>query len=196
MSAYNERQAVASEVDYQQTVLAWDRTALLQWWRRIQSDDTPGWPPGKAFEYMVVRAFHLEGAEVRWPYEVRSVGPYATGIVEQIDGVVYSDGLACLVQSKDWSRQPVDVEPIAKLRYQLSRRPAGTLGVVFSRTEFTEPAKMLAVFAAPQVVLLWNGRDLDRALTRGRMCYALLRKYRACVEEGQPDYMLRVEELS
>jgi hypothetical protein len=29
-------------------------------------DDLPGWLPGRALEYLVLRAFQLEGAEVTW----------------------------------------------------------------------------------------------------------------------------------
>ena len=38
--------------------------------------------------------------------------------VEQIDGIVYAEGLACLVESKDQIKA-VNFEPIAKLRNQL-----------------------------------------------------------------------------
>ncbi len=31
----------------------------------------PGWASGKAFEHIILQAFALEGAEVRWPFEVR-----------------------------------------------------------------------------------------------------------------------------
>jgi hypothetical protein len=40
----------------------------------IEAGNTSGWAPGKAFEYLVLRAFQLEGAEVRWPYSVRIDG--------------------------------------------------------------------------------------------------------------------------
>jgi hypothetical protein len=56
------------------------------------------------------------------------------GEVEQIDGVVYSDELACLVECKDEAGK-VNFEPIAKLRNQLLRRPGAAIGMVFSRSE-------------------------------------------------------------
>ncbi len=40
------------------------RTGLLVLWRQIQDKNTPGWGPGKALEYLVLRAFQIEGATV------------------------------------------------------------------------------------------------------------------------------------
>jgi hypothetical protein len=77
------------------------------------------WDEGKALEYLVLRAFQLDGAEVAWPYTVK----VKDRIVEQIDGVMYVDSLACLIECKDTS-QEVNIEAIAKLRNQLLRRPA------------------------------------------------------------------------
>ena len=76
---------------------------LLQWgglrtlWYNIENRNTPEWDPGKAFEYLILRAFQLDVAEVRWPYRVKLFGEE----VEQIDGVVYCSGLSCLIESKD-----------------------------------------------------------------------------------------------
>ncbi|MCC5621225.1 aminotransferase class I/II-fold pyridoxal phosphate-dependent enzyme, partial [Nostoc sp. CHAB 5715] len=43
-------------------------------------------------------------------------------VLEQIDGVVYSEGLAYIIECKD-ECEAVDILPIAKLRNQLLRRP-------------------------------------------------------------------------
>lgn len=145
---------------------------------------------GKALEYSILRAFEIEGATVRWPYSVKMDGDE----IEQIDGVVYSDGLSCLIECKDQNSN-VNVEPIAKLRNQLLRRPSGVIGVVFSRTGFTEPAQTLARFTAPQTILLWSGDEFEFALTKKYMRKGLLAKFRNCIEHGLPDYNLAVEEL-
>ena len=52
-------------------------------WRGIAAGKTPGWPDGIAFEYLVLRAFELERAEVRYPFIV----DLPSGIHEQIDGM-------------------------------------------------------------------------------------------------------------
>ena len=93
----------------------------LQWhdlrslWNDIETRNTPGWDVGKAFEYLILRAFQLDGAKVKWPYRVKLFGEE----VEQIDGVVYCSGLSCLVESKDFAdKVNIDIAPIAKLRRQ------------------------------------------------------------------------------
>ncbi len=46
----------------------------LQWkdlrslWEKIEERNTPGWDSGKAFEYLILRAFQLDEAEVRYSY--------------------------------------------------------------------------------------------------------------------------------
>jgi len=43
--------------------LQWDGLRAL--WDNIKKRNTPGWEQGKAFEYLVIRAFQLDGAEVK-----------------------------------------------------------------------------------------------------------------------------------
>jgi hypothetical protein len=68
-----------------------------------------GWPRGRAFEHIILRGFELEGADVVWPFEVE----VDREVLEQIDGAIYCDGLAGLVEAKDYS-DPINIEPIAK----------------------------------------------------------------------------------
>lgn len=146
--------------------------------RRLQ-----GWAGGKAFEHIILRAFALEGAEVRWPFEVRE-GRHA---IEQIDGAVYCDGLFCLVESKDYA-EAINVEPVAKLRNQLARRPAGTLGLIFARSGFTPSAKYLVKMHTPLNILLWEFEELKLAIADQKMRSALQTKFRYAVEQALPDY--------
>ncbi len=133
----------------------------------------------------------IEGAEVVYPYSVRVGGT----IVEQIDGVLYSDGLACLVECKDQEAN-IAIDPVAKLRNQLNRRPAGTLGIVFSTAGFTEAAVILTQYNVNQTILLWDGSDLDYALQHQYMRRGLVKKYRYCIERGLPNYSLTIGDLS
>jgi hypothetical protein len=171
----------AAEYETQAGLLNWAGLRVL--WSAIEQRDTPGWEAGKALEYLVLRAFQLDGAQVRWPYLVELFGEE----VEEIDGAVYYAGLSCLVESKDLSEN-VAISPIAKLRNQLMRRPAGTVGLMFSGTGFTEAARLLAHFTLPQAILLWSGEEIEYALAQERTCDFLVAKYRACVEDGLPDY--------
>jgi hypothetical protein len=168
-----------------------EKGSLRSLWSQIEDRSTPDWDSGKAFEYMVLRAFELDGAEVKWPYRVKLFGEE----VEQIDGVIYSEGLSCLVESKDFADKNVDIAPIAKLRNQLLRRPASTIGLLFSRTGFTDPARHLSYFSLPQTILLWNGEEIKYALKKETICELLTLKYRVCVEDGLPDYDVREREI-
>lgn len=163
-------------------------------WQGIEQRDTPGWDPGKAFEYLVLRAFELDGAEVRFPFQVQLFEEGA--VVEQIDGAIHLRELSCLVESKD-TGEPMGIEPIAKMRNQLLRRPGGVGGVVFSRTGFTGPAVRLAHFCAPQAILLWDGEEFAHAITHPtrRVAVRLLSKYRRYVERGMPNYDTRNEDI-
>jgi hypothetical protein len=63
--------------------MGWPELRVL--WNQIKVRDTPVWPPGKAFEYLVLRAFQLHGADVRWPYPVSLYGQ--DEFVEECNGV-------------------------------------------------------------------------------------------------------------
>ncbi|MCF2148418.1 restriction endonuclease [Desmonostoc muscorum LEGE 12446] len=131
----------------------------------------------------------MDGAEVTWPYSVRVDG-YE---LEQIDGVVYSEGSACIIECKDSSKN-VDVVPIAKLRNQLLRRPTTTIGSVFSSNGFTEASRILARFISPQTILLWGGHEIRYSLYNKFIRRSLIKKYRYCVEYALPDYDITIED--
>jgi hypothetical protein len=158
-------------------------------WSNIKEGNTPEWEPGKAFEYLVLRMYDLNKAEVRWPYSVTLFGDNEE--VEQIDGSVRVGSLYCLVESKD-EQGNVSIGPIAKLRNQLLRRPAGTVGLLFSSKAFTVPAVQLAHFTLPQAILLWSGGEVEKALERKKVSDYTEQKFRACVDQGMPDYDIAV----
>jgi hypothetical protein len=60
--------------DYQARIAGMGWGDLSRLWEGINARDTPGWEPGKAFEYLVLRAFELDGAEVKYPYVARLFG--------------------------------------------------------------------------------------------------------------------------
>jgi hypothetical protein len=159
---------------------------LFALWQAIAAKNTPGWPPGRALEYLVLRAFALEGAEVRWPFSVQDAGEE----LEQIDDVIYLAGFACLIECKD-IKAKVNIDPIAKVRNQLLRRPGQTIGLLFSTSGFTEAAQVLARFTAPQTILLWTGSEIDYCLQNQYFSQGLMLKYRWCVERAIPFYDVR-----
>jgi len=172
---------VTRATDYAARIRLLDWDGLEDVWEESASGTVRGWPPGKLFEYLVLRAFELDGATVRWPFEVM----FGDSVVEQIDGVVYAGHLSCLVEAKD-TASPVDIDALAKIRTQLARRPGGTLGAVFSRSGFTHPAVALARYFAPHAVLLWSGEEITECLQERSISSVLLAKVRECVEHGGP----------
>lgn len=175
-------------VDYVRRVRQLEWQDLRRLWREIESGTADGWPPGRALEHLVLRAFELDGAAVTWPYSVTLVNEVA----EQIDGAVHVHGLSCIVECKD-TAAPVNVETIAKLRNQLLNRPAAAIGLLFSRSGFTLPAMMLVRFVAPQTILLWDGNDIAYHLEHENFSAGLVQRYRHSVENGMMKYEISGE---
>lgn len=166
-----------------------DRDALLRLWDRLvagKGEAPSKWTKGHAFEHLVLRAFQIEQAIVQWPYTVN----LGDEIVEEIDGAIHSHGLTCICQSKNWM-QKVNVEPLAMLRNQLLRRPAATIGLVFSSSGFTDPAIALARYFSPQTILIWNGDEIEYGLRHATLVPGLHAKHRHAVEHGLPDFDIR-----
>ncbi len=171
---------MASAEEYEKRIQAhddWDKLTIL--WQDIQDNNTPDWADGKALEYFILRCFEKEGAEVRYPYSVSNV--------EQIDGIIYIENIACVIECKDETKEkslPLNFEPIAKLRSQLMRRPSSVIGSIFSRRGFSIPAMSLLNTIQPQTILLWENSEIDYCLKNKMFCTVLLKKYRAEIEYG------------
>ncbi|TAZ94595.1 hypothetical protein ELH67_08540 [Rhizobium ruizarguesonis] len=155
-------------------------------WRQIRSGKIEGWEDGKALEYLILRAFQLEQADIVWPFTVY----FAGGQLEQIDGIVHFDHYTLMVECKD-TVEKVNVEPVAKLRHQLSRRPPGILGSVFSTSGFSDAAVLLTTWTSQNNILLWNGADIKNALLKGRMIDSFRDKYAYLLRTGVPDLTIR-----
>ncbi|MGO8675310.1 MAG: hypothetical protein ACLQVX_05510 [Limisphaerales bacterium] len=174
---------------YEQMIGCLRYPGIIRLWGRIQAKNTPGWDAGKALEYLILRAFQIEGATVAWPYQINS----GNGTIEQIDGIVYSDYLTCIFECKNL-KGALDYDTIAVLHLQLQRRPAGVIGCCFSTGGFTLPALDLTV-RGRQEIALWDNDDIDYALRAHKMRKALLAKYRHCVERAMPDLNLRAARI-
>lgn len=171
---------------YEQMIGRLRYPGLIRLWDQIVAKKTaPNWDPGKALEYLVLRAFQIEGAKVTWPYQISA----GKGTTEQIDGVVYVSGITCILECKDHADR-MDHDAIAILRDQLTRRPTGVIGSCVSTSGFTVTALELVVHNR-QEIALWNKDDVDYALRARKMRKALVAKYRWCVERAMPDLDLR-----
>jgi hypothetical protein len=184
MAAEHEKEALAKGLT--------GRADLISLWEQIKAGETPQWAPGDAFEYLIIRAFDMEGLHVRWPYHVTL--PQKVGTVEQIDGAVYFQERGFLIESKDQYR-PKDIEPVAKLRIRLERRPPGTMGILFSTQGFTVAAELFAQFSSPMNVLFWSREDVQYAVVYGKMCDVLRYKMRYAVEEGLSHVLYSREDI-
>jgi len=169
---------------------AWNKQELLRRWDLVKQGSTSeGWGTGLEFEYVVIRAFEREGATVKWPYGVTY--PQKFGTMEQIDGLVYAGERAFLIESKDLPPS-ASIEAVAKLRFRLEGRPPGTMAILFSTSDFSQPTEIFTQFASPLNVLLWSKSDVDVALTHGSMKEGLKRKLEYATAEGLP--LLTLEE--
>jgi hypothetical protein len=104
-----------------------------------------------------------------------------------LDGALLVHGRYYLASVKD-EVEPINIEPIAKLRNQLLRRPWGVVGLMFSRSGFTPPAVQEAALTANPPVLLWAGDEIAATLRAGTMVQALEMKYRYAVTRGDFDF--------
>lgn len=107
-----------------------------------------------------------------WPFEAPGIGARS---LEQIDGAIHVGGLHVIVESKDQAASQ-DIEPIAKLRNQLLRRPSGAVGVCFSTGGFTPSARLLAHVMAPHM------RDMVRPQELWRVAMFVPDRERALAE--------------
>ncbi|MDM8539312.1 restriction endonuclease [Desulfobacterales bacterium HSG17] len=187
---------MATDSEYQNRIKDYQWKDLSDLWESIKRQNTSGWDDGKAFEYLILQSFLLEGAEIRWPYRVKLNGTE----IEQVDGVIYLDNLACLIECKDYNssqigkKRNINFEPVTKIRSQLMRRPSSTIACVFSSGGFTEPAITLANFTHPQTILLWTGSEVEYCLGKKKFSKSLINKYRKCIEFGIHDYDITIEE--
>ncbi len=91
---------MTTELEYKTRIQSYNAAQLHELWQSIQKRNTTSdWEKGKALEYFVLRAFELENAEVRYPYSVPMND--SNNPLEQIDGVVYVQSIACIIECKD-----------------------------------------------------------------------------------------------
>jgi Restriction endonuclease len=182
------KRAMPTDAEYESMIQQFDNWKKLSaFWRKVQKGDTPGWAAGKAFEYLVLQAFNLDGGTVRRPYPVE----IENEVVEQIDGFVHIGRFSCVVESKQ-TEKAVAIAPLAKMRNQLLRRHSGAIGLVFSFSGFTNAAVILARYIAPQAILLWTGLEIEQALKDKKILGHLEYKYRTCVETGISDASIQM----
>src|SRR5437588_13126836 len=121
-------------------------------------------------------------ATVFWPYHVYERHDPSPEL-EPMYGSILENGRYCLVSVKD-EADPLNIDPIAKLRNQLLRRPWGVVGLLFSRSGFTSQAEREAEFTANPTVLLWDGFEIAAAIRTKTLVRAVEAKYCHAVTTG------------
>ena len=137
-----------------------------------------------AFEYLIIRAFELEGAEVSYPFMAQ---PFSDSrILEEIDGAIYLPGISAIVESKCFDQRKVNADQIGQLRNKLINRPSYGIGCFFARTGYQENAIKQAQLASPQCILLWDGEEIKKAFITQTLIEVLQQKNRTYFEELNP----------
>ena len=164
------------------TIRSYNWPKLKKFWTQIKVGNTPEWASGKALEYMLVRAFDLEGAEVVYPYnnEVHSAK-------EQFDGYVFVKelGAGFLIECKDWNDK-VTFDELAKLHGRLTYRMPSTYGIFLSKTGFTPSAVELMFMMHPHNILLWSYDEIDECFKNQKFMKALKYKYQYAMITADP----------
>ena len=178
------------KIDIETRIRKGDRKKLLEIWDEITNPTAKSWTKGKGFEYLICKAFELEGANVEYPYNVIVRGT----ISEQIDGLISFGNIYCLIECKNQTDN-VDFEPISKLRSRLQRRPSAAIGAIFTTASFTEPALILNEYLHPQTILMWEKMEIFKCLEKGYFMEGLKKKYQYCIANGLTNYNLLVDLL-
>lgn len=154
-------------------IRSYNWSKLLKLWKDIKAGNTPTWASGKALEYMFVRAFDLNNAQVAFPYSNKLLQSQ-----EQFDGFVYLSflGSGFIVECKDWST-PVSFDELSKLHGRLLYRTPSTYGIFVSKTGFTPSAMELLHLLSPHKILLWTFNDIDECFKNHKFVKALAYKY-------------------
>lgn len=164
------------------TIRSCNWTKLKKFWTQIKRGNTPGWASGKALEYMLVRAFDLEGAEVVYPYnnDVQTAK-------EQLDGYIFVKelGAGFLIECKDW-KDKASFDELAKLHGRLTYRMSSTYGIFLSKSGFTASAVELMFMMHPHNILLWSFDEIDECFKNHKFMKALKYKYQYAMITANP----------
>jgi hypothetical protein len=140
---------------------------------RFRGADITEQKAGWVFERLIMEGFRLAGASGHYAFSV-PLGTSGT-IREEIDGLVIDGWQGFLVEAKFWTAG-VDFGAIARLHILVEQRFSNTLGLFFSAFGFTSPAVESARLLRPIRVLLFDGTDIDTALTSKRDMMDTVRK--------------------
>lgn len=175
------RNYTISERNMMYVVQGYDWIMLKKFWQKIKNGTT-GWSEGKALEYMLVRAFDLEGAEVVYPYN-----NVVFNAQEQLDGFIFIKeiGVGFIIECKDWKNN-VAFDELAKLHGRLTYRMASTYGLFLSRSGYSPSAIEMMYMLHPHRILLWSFDEIDECFKKHKFIKALKYKYQYAMVTADP----------
>lgn len=139
------------------------------------SDATTKRKRGYEFEKLLNSLFALDELDPRTGY--RPSG-------EQIDGSIYFDGRVYLLEAK-WHAEPLPASTLYQFKGKVDGKLAGTIGIFISMSGYSEDAVDALVLGKDLNIILFDRRDMDAAITRGRGFRQTLKmKIRKACEEG------------
>lgn len=163
-------------------IQTYDWLKLERLWMKIKAGKNTRWNNGKALEYMLVRAFDLEGAEVVYPFNNDVLMAR-----EQLDGFVFvrDIGAGFIIECKDW-KENVSFDELAKLYGRLNYRTSSTYGLFLSKTGYTASAIEMMYIMQPHSILLWSSDDIDECFKKHKFLKALRYKYQYAMVTADP----------
>lgn len=181
---------MATAKEYEEKIKKMYHGGLVRLWDDFlkKTYDKSFWKSGKLLEYIVLRGFELEkDGCVTYPYDVKDIFSEYKRPIEQIDGAIHVDDLHALVECKDYGSK-IKVEPLAKMRNQLSRRHGSVFGMFFTVEGLTLPTQIQVMYMAPQMIIVWTKNDIDYCIRNRRFIECMKTKYRKAVENCEYNY--------
>ena len=108
--------------------------------------------------------------------------------LEEVDGVLFIDWQAFLIQSKFWPSRGVDFAPIVEFNDQVRGRPPATIGLFFAAFGVTPQAVEKARVLSPNHLLIFKRWDIDHAIEVKDILGIVIAKWRRAVKYGISDF--------
>jgi hypothetical protein len=155
---------------------------LHQQWDDLKTSDGDSQARGYQLEQLLFELLRLEDLQPSPPYKSNG---------EQIDGFFEMDGRYFLVETK-WQKEPVPASTVYAFRAKVDGKLIGTMGVFIAINGFSHDAPDALRRGKEINVLLFDGEDLEYALTTRYSFSDVLRaKLRHAAQYGAVDYAFK-----
>lgn len=178
-----------SEKEYEREVSRLDWAGILKEWRAKQEGHINAikWAPGKALEYLVLRAFDLERnrrsdvQDVKYPFHKNTEGKQE----QQIDGYIRTLRCCFLEECKD-KKYKTKESDLSQLYTRVSCRPDTVVGLFFSMGGYTPSA--IKSNENQCHIILWDREDIEYCFDN--MCFVDCLNYKLDMAEQESKYYI------